>query len=115
MAGTDWLRRKPMKTMKYPAWNKVEYPQLLSSPGTRADKINVDHLEQDMIAEGHIKGVSIKTRLTNILSSSTAEAAILEICSGNETIDGLHIGDSVFIGLADMKSRDFPVLEGETE
>ncbi len=54
-------------------------------------------------------------RITKVLPSSSAEAEILTIYDHSETVDGLRVGDVVFIGLSDMKTRDIPFSEGDPE
>lgn len=88
-----------MKNVKHPKWDKQEYPQLYD------DKFPVNHIETGMVAVAAINGVEITVRLVNIPEHSKAEAEVLRIDNKDETIEGLSIGDTVFIELHDMKRR----------
>ena len=97
-----------MKSVKYPKWDEVqvEVQQLLSTPGTSRDKVSLNHLEVGMMVKASVIGAGIKMRLSKITPPNSAEAEILRIDNKDETIDGLNIGDAVFIELRDMKYRE---------
>ena len=97
-----------MKNVKYPKWDEVqvEKQQLLFTPGTSRDKVSLNHLEVGMMVKASVMGAVIKMRLSEITPPSSAEAEIFRIDNKDETIDGLNIGDAVFIELRDMKYRE---------
>ena len=96
-----------MKSVKYPKWDEVqiEKQQLLFVPGTSIDKVSLKHLEVGMMVKASIMGAVIKMQLSKITPPSNVEAEIFRIDNKDETIDGLNIGDAVFIELRDMKCR----------
>ena len=97
-----------MKNVKYPKWDEVqvEKQQLLFTPGTSRDKVSLNHLEVGMMVKASVIGAVIKMRLSKITPPSSVEAEIFRIDNKDETIDGLNIGDAVFIELRDMKYRE---------
>ena len=96
-----------MKNVKYPKWDVVQVEkQLLLTPGTSRDKVSLNHLEVGMMLKASVMGAVIKMRLSKIAPPSSTEAEILRIDNKDETIDGLIIGDAVFIELCDMKYRE---------
>lgn len=97
-----------MKTVKHPNWDKVkrEEQQMLFTPGTPGEKVPFGLLEVGMMAEASVKGVVIKTRLSEIHSSSSANAEIFRINNNHETIDSLSVEDTVFIEIRDIKYLD---------
>ena len=96
-----------MKNVKYPKWDEVqiEKQQLLFAPGTSTDKVSLKHLEVGMAVKATVMGAVIKMRFSKITPPSSVEAEILKIGNQDDTIDGLNIGDTVFVELHDMKYR----------
>ena len=96
-----------MKSVKYPKWDEVqvEEKQLLFTPGTSRDKISLNHLEVGMMVKASVMGAVIEMRLSEITPPSSVEAEILKIANKDDTIEGLNIGDAVFVELRDMKFR----------
>ncbi len=97
-----------MKNVKYPKWGEVqvEGKQLPFTPGTSRDKVSLNHLEVGMMVKASVMGAVIKMHLSKITPPSSVEAEIFRINNKDETIDGLNIGDAVFIELRDMKYRE---------
>ena len=96
-----------MKSVKYPKWDEVqvEPEPPLFTPGTSRDNVSLNHLEVGMMVKASVIGAVIKMRLSKITPPSSAEAEILRIDNKDETIEGLNIGDAVFVELRDMKYR----------
>ena len=59
-----------------------------------------------MMVKASVMGAVIKMQLSKITPPSSVEAEIFRIGNKDETIDGLNIGDVVFIELRDMKYRE---------
>ena len=96
-----------MKSVKYPKWDEVQVDekQLLLSPGTSREKVSLNHLEVGMMAKASVMGAAIEMRLSKITSPGSVEAEILKIFNKDDTIEGLNIGDAVFVELRDMEYR----------
>ena len=96
-----------MKNVKYPKWDEVqiEKQQLLFAADTSIDKVSLKHLEVGMEVKASVMGAVIKMRFSKITPPNSVEAEILKIGNKDDTIDGLSIGDTVFVELRDMKYR----------
>ena len=96
-----------MKSLKYPKWGEVqvEVQQQLFTPGTARDRVSLNHLEVGMTVKATVMGAVIKMRFSKITPPCSVEAEILRIDNKDDTIDGLNIGDAVFVELCDMKYR----------
>ncbi len=96
-----------MKSVKYPKWNELQLEEQLPrlTPDTSIDKVSLDHLEIGMMVKASVMGAVIKMRLSEITPPNNIEAEIVRIDNKDDTIDGLYIGDAVFVELHDMTYR----------
>ena len=100
-----------MKTVKQPKWDRQEgAPIIMDSPdGPNRNPSLAEPLRVGQRAIGTIGGVEIAVLLTDILTTTSAQAEIISILDGQndrDVLDDLSIGDTVLIKRADMYSLD---------
>jgi len=97
-----------MKKVKRPRWDKQEQDKrILFDPDSLRRKDTLEQTpEVGMHAWGSVRGVQIAIQLVDILPSTAAEGVITRIENKAETVDGLVIGDHVFIKRSDMNRLD---------
>jgi hypothetical protein len=103
-----------MKTVKQPKWDRQEgAPIIVANPeGPNRNPSLTEPLSVGQRAIGTVGGVEIEVLLTDILTTTTAQAEIIGIVDGRDDRDSLgdlSIGDAVLIKRADMYSLDVDV------
>ena len=86
-----------VENIKKPNWDESKVQGVAGFYDREKGMPPVNYISKGMKAYANINEIRVDLKILNILENNAAEAEILQICTGSETVEDLRAGDIVFI------------------